>query len=99
MKSYEDNISEYQSLCHAMQAGVAMKMNFDPAETTPKHLRVGVNAALCDSSALARLLIEKGIITKEEHAKAIRDEMEREVERYQTYIRSHVGGGVNIKLG
>ena len=58
--------SEYVSLAHAMQSGVAAKMGFDPSETSPKHLRVGVNTAHIDFGALMHLLIEKGIITEEE---------------------------------
>lgn len=42
----EELRQEYASLCHAMQSGVAFKINIDPGETMPKHLRVGVNSAM-----------------------------------------------------
>jgi len=82
-------MSDYRDLCHAMQSGVAMKMNYDAGETTPKHLRVGVNSALCNQAALARLLMEKGIITQAEYAAAITAEMAREVERYEQWLNEY----------
>ena len=42
--SVEENRQRYTAALHGMQSGVAMKMNYDVAETTPKHLRVGVNS-------------------------------------------------------
>lgn len=81
----------YLDAVHAMQSGVAMKMNLQAAETTPKHLRVGVNAAMCDHTALARLLIDKGVITDDEYVAAIADEMERERERYQQWLAERIG--------
>lgn len=92
-------MSEYRAKAHAMQSGVALKMNYDPNETSPKHLRVGVNSALCDSAALARLLIEKGLITREEYEAAIAAEMSREVERYETWLTEHLGSQTKITLG
>ena len=88
----------YEKACHAMQSGVAMEMNDNPGPTTPKHLRVGINVALCDQAALARLLVQKGIITLEEYEAAITDEMEHEVERYEARIAARVGGTTPITL-
>lgn len=78
----------YVAACHAMQSGVAFTM--PSKETEPKHLRVGVNAAMCDTAAMARLLVDKGVITLEEYEKAIADEMEREVQRYQDRLPPNV---------
>lgn len=72
----------YMAACHAMQSGVALKMGRDPKETEPKHLRVGINSAMVDSAALARLLMTKGVITEEEFYKALADQMEEEVASY-----------------
>lgn len=83
---------EYIRRCHAMQAGVAMKMNFDARDTTPKHLRVGINTAFSDSSALVRLLISKGVITELEHLEALIDGMNREVAMYEDTISKQTGG-------
>lgn len=64
----------YRAALHAMQTGVAAMIGCDNS-TTPKHLRVGVNSALCDNSALTMLLIKKGIITEDECDKALAEEM------------------------
>lgn len=77
----------YLAAAHAMQSGVAHMMHKEPnGETTPKHLRVGVNSAMCDHAALVQILIAKGILTEAEYMKQIADEMEREQERYSMRI-------------
>jgi hypothetical protein len=68
---------------HAMQTGVKWEMETGSLDTTPKHLRTGVNSALVDCTAIARLLISKGIFTEDEYYTAVADEMEREVQRYR----------------
>lgn len=85
------DIDRYHAALHAMQTGVAWKMERDPSETTPKHLRVGVNAAMRDHSSLVQLLIEKGVFTEEEYYKAIADGMELERDMYQAWLNSHLG--------
>jgi hypothetical protein len=90
--------TKYRELCHAMQSGVAAWMNYDPSETSPKHLRVGVNSALADCSALAKLLMAKGIITEEEYYTAIMEGMQGEVKSYEQKINEHLGAKGRIKL-
>jgi hypothetical protein len=85
----------YLDAAHAMQTGVALEMEHGESATEPKHLRVGVNAAMCDHAALVRLLVARGLITEEEYAREIADEMEREVERYRD--RLHLPP--EVKLG
>lgn len=87
----------YIAAAHGMRSGVAMKMNYDVAETEPKHLRVGVNNALVGNGALAGLLIAKGIITREEYYGALADAMERERDAYRDEIRHRFGNpGINL---
>jgi len=75
----------YERLAHAMQSGVAFSMNESVnGDTEPKHLRVGINAAMSDHGALVGMLIHKGIIDEEEYLDAIIAGMRREIE---TYIR------------
>lgn len=90
--SVQEDRKRYEAAAHAMQSGVAAKMNFEPRETQPKHLRVGVNSAMVESAALAGLLIAKGVITEEEYVAAIADGMEREAESYRQEIQDHLGG-------
>lgn len=82
-----DDQQRYLEAAHGMQAGVAAVMGLgDSSETTPKHLRVGINSAMCDHAALVRLLIAKGLFTEQEYAKEVADEMERERDRYELRI-------------
>lgn len=65
----------------ALQSGVGMDQ-VKNAET-PKHLRVGVNSALCFHTGLVRLLVTKGLLTWEEALEAECVELEAEVRRYE----------------
>ena len=81
-----------------MQSGVAMKMNYDSSETTPKHLRVGVNSAMVETGALAKLLMEKGVFTEEEYYQALVEVMQNEVNLYREWLQQRLNN-VNIQLG
>lgn len=90
--------ARYVAAAHAMQSGVAVKMQHDPAETTPKHLRVGVNSAMVEHSALTLLLVDKGVITEAEYYTALADAMEREAKLYEQWVRDHFGqGGITLR--
>jgi hypothetical protein len=86
----------YVDAAHAMQSGVAAKMAFDPSETTPKHLRVGVNSAMSEHSALAQLLIGKGVITEAEYLEAVAAGMEREASLYEDELKNRFGANVTL---
>lgn len=86
----------YLNAAHAMQSGVAVKMGLDPKETSPKHLRVGVNSAMVEHAALAQLLIKKGVITEEEYAEAVTLGMEAEAQRYVTDLEERLGSKVTL---
>ena len=83
----------YIKACHAMQSGVAMEMNLPETRDaqSPKHLRVGVNSAMVETSTLVGLLVEKGIITMDEWDKALADNMELEVVRYEQRLHAALG--------
>lgn len=85
-ESIEDAMVRYNAAAHAMQTGVAIKMQHEPEETEPKHLRVGVNSSLSALSGLVTLLIEKGVITLEEYYSASADAMEREAVSYHDLL-------------
>lgn len=84
----------YLSAAHAMQSGVA----FDPdtSDRTPKHLRVGINAAHSDIAAMAKLLMAKGIITEVEYIEALASSMEEERDRYQRDLTNKLGQEVSL---
>lgn len=92
-----DDNERYFVAAHAMQAGVAFEMEHgDGKPTEPKHLRVGINARACDHTGLVKLLIAKGVITEAEYLKAMADEMELEVERYEARLPEHLRGTVKF---
>jgi hypothetical protein len=86
MESIEEARQRYLVAAHAIQSGVAAKMHRSLAETTPKHLRVGVNMAMADQGGLAKLLIEKGVFTEQEYTIAIADAAEREQASYEAEL-------------
>ena len=94
----EEKKKKYAALTHAMQTGVAYKMERAPAETTPQHLRVGVNCAMSEQGALVGLLMKKGIITEDEYLDALIESMEGEVQSYQTELTELYGAGRHIKI-
>lgn len=91
--------ARYAAACHAMQSGVAGVMNLDESETMPKHLRVGVNSALVSNGALAKLLMDRGIITELEHFVALADAMEEEQHLYEARLsRAYFGAETGVHL-
>jgi len=85
------NKERYYKALHAVQTGVAMMENdLHSNEMTPKHFRVGINSAMIDSSALAKLLIHKSIITQDEYAEFLANEMEKEVKIYENKIKKNM---------
>lgn len=96
----EEMQRRYTAAAHAMQSGIAMDMETDTSgskgATTPKHLRVGINSALVDGSALAELLMAKGIITSDEYLEAIAVGMEREKARYEQILSRRTGTRITL---
>lgn len=92
----------YLAAAHAMQSGVAAEMGFAESRgqrepsTEPKHLRVGVNAAMVDHSGLVRLLIDKGLITEAEYIEAITEAMETEVNKYERLLTEKLGSKITL---
>ena len=86
----------YEAACHTMQSGVAMTMNYKPGDTEPKHLRVGVNSAMIESSAILTLLFLKGVITEDEICEARAAAMEDEVRLYETELSALIGRSIKL---
>ena len=81
-----------QALLHAIQSGVAHEMRFDAGATEGKHLRVGVNNALLENAAVAKILIDKGLITEEEYFNSVIARLEEEKARYEARISARHNG-------
>ena len=63
----EEFVEKSNALLHAIQTGVAFCIERGSKEAEGKHLRVGINNALCELGAVTKLLIDKGVFTEEEY--------------------------------
>ena len=82
----------YLELGHAMQSGVAMMMQCgDGKETTPKHLRTGINSAMVEHSAVLQVLLKKGVVTEAEYYESLCEMMRKEVQLYEEAIEKATG--------
>ena len=85
-----------QKLQHAMQSGVAMDHTCGSTDGSPKHLRVGVNSALLETSAIAGLLIRKGLVTQDEYFEVILVMLREEVARYEEKLSGIMGKRIHL---
>lgn len=80
---------EFTRLGHAIQTGVKMKISRGPdreGEASPKHLRVGVNLAMCEHAALVELLVKRGIINEAEYYDSVLSKLRQEVASYEAEL-------------
>lgn len=94
----------YGAAMHAVQAGVAMRMELDANDgiaarsfTSPKHLRVGVESAMVTDKGLAQLLIAKGIINEVEYHEAMAKAAEEERADWEAELSKALGAMVTLK--
>lgn len=92
----EEAKERYRAALHAMQSGVAMKMQYEPEHTEPKSLRVGVNSSFVSQGGLATALINKGIITEAEYIEGQALMMEEEVRSYEVWLSDRLGTEVKL---
>jgi hypothetical protein len=92
----KEDFARHQVAQRRMQSGVKAEQDCYGPEPA-KHLRVGINTALVDLAALARLLVRKGVITEAEYAAALAESMEEEVRRYEAHLSVKLGLG-SVKL-
>jgi hypothetical protein len=98
-KRIADYERRYLEAAHAMQSGVATTISAlgdNGAGADHKHLRTGINSAMVDSSALAGILISKGVISREEYMKALAEAMEAEKARFESSLSEHFGRKVTL---
>jgi hypothetical protein len=77
----------YRAAVHGMQTAVQMTVLRGVSdEAKPARLRGDLNIAAIDHSALARLLIAKGIIGEPEYLEALAAGMEAEVTTYENQL-------------
>ena len=92
----EEARERYVRAAHAMQTGVAFTMYSEPSQIEPKHLRVGVNCAMVEHSALVKLLLAKGVITETQYFASLADAMEEEVTRYRERLTALFGADITL---
>jgi len=90
----EEQKRRYLNAMHAQQSAIAFeieRLGEANAGSSAKHLRVGMNSALGDQAGLAKLLIEKGLITEQDYLNAIVEGAEREAIRMRDIVRESTG--------
>lgn len=92
----EEYRERYAAAAHAMQSGVMQEHANGSDDASPKHLRVGINSAMVETSVILTLLREKGIITELELAKALAEGMEREKAIYEARLTEALGIKINL---
>ena len=96
-----DDGQRYRDAAHAMLTGTGYELASDPQRPDKnnhhKHLQSGINAAHVSQAAIARLLIDKGIITFDEYTAACADAMETEVKRMEAELEHRYGTKVELR--
>lgn len=89
----DEQAAKLRELGHRVQSGIAALADMHAAsqqrfpQLEPKHLRVGVNSALVECSAMARILFRKRIITAAEYYDALIEVWEQEVDSYRVMLK------------
>lgn len=87
MNKDESRPEDYLSAAHRMQSAVALDLSIEYSDAEAwlvdalKHLRVGINSAMANDYAMAKLLIAKGVFTEPEYLEAVRVAMVEEADR------------------
>lgn len=96
LERFHKLFDEYMRLGHAIQSGIAHKIELDKKFATPKDLRVGVDMRAVDHGGLVELLIQKGIFTDVEYMEALVKAGEREKLRWEAEISALLGAKVTL---
>lgn len=83
----------YMRAAHRVQTAIAF--NPDRPRDEYKDLRTGLDLSKSDMGGLATLLIEKGVITREEYLAAIADAAEREADGKEDELS--IRHGINVR--
>lgn len=78
----------YTAAMHAVQSAIAIEISTlgdNGAGADSKHLRVGINSAMAEHSAIVGLLIEKGVFTADQYYEAVVKAAEREAENMRQH--------------
>lgn len=93
----KEYVDRYNAALHAVQTGVAMKMQLgEMSSTSPKHLRTGINSALVNCAGIAQLLMDKGIFTEEEYFRYQAEWMENEQRGFEEELSDKLNKKVTL---
>lgn len=102
----EEFVIKDQHLRHAIQSGVAFEQQFDPeaawyrnnptAARIIKHLRTGIDLAMCENGTMVRLLVKKGLITEQEYFEASLKTLSEEIMRAEDRLSVHFGKAIRL---
>ena len=92
----EEATKRYRAAAHAVQSGIASRMEIDLAIVSPKHMRVSIDLRAADQAGLATLLMEKGIFTAAEYHEAMAKAAEDEQKRVEEQLSKHFGREIKL---
>jgi hypothetical protein len=87
---------KYHEALKAMQAAIGMDVETGTKSASPKHLRVGINSAMIDTGAIARLLIKKGVFTEQEFDESLEVLANEEVASYEKLLSEKLAAKVTL---
>jgi hypothetical protein len=78
----------YHEAAHKMQTGVRLLLGAgQDVGVSAKHVRVGINSAMVEHSALALILLRNKVISREDYLEALAEAMESEAASYETRVQ------------
>lgn len=96
----------YQEAAHGVQTGVRAELElagYPAAQVGPceaagnvKHLRTGINSAMVETSVLAKLMVERKLITWAEYYEALADGMVAERDKYEKLLTEKLDHKVTL---
>lgn len=91
------DVDRYEAAMHAVQSGVKAEHELGSDDGSPKHLRVGINSAIIQTTALVRLLVDAGAFSRADWWRALADETHRERQRYEAELSDRLGRPVSLE--
>lgn len=85
-------VERYHRAAHRVQTAIGFMPNHENQQV--KHMRTGIDMSKSDMGGLARLLIQKGVMTELEYLEAVAEAAEREAAAYENELSVRYGRNV-----
>ena len=92
----EEFAERYTALAHAIQTSAAHELAADTSPSTPKHLRTGLDIVMTDHASLARLRVDKGLLSLSEYQEALLRGLEEEKDRCEARLSRRLGARITL---